>query len=157
MDIPTNYRTQVSMRLGRSLIIAYLTHGQLLQIVGEGKYPVSTATVRLLTCLTYALTRTPRLVSTPDTSLQIQTLLHLTHADRGHHTRVTTCTVSGTGSTPLPGLGFFSHGLRLSCRMVGLALMQVTYLCVRLPLLSGMRSDPLAPAQGVPYPNPAFI
>ena len=88
----------------------------------------------LLASLT-ALTRAPRLVSTPVTSLQIQTLLRLALAGRGRRTRVTTRTISGPGSKP-PAWpwGLFPDRY-----------------------LSGMRSDPLAPAQRVPHLNPAFI
>ena len=50
----------------------------------------------------------------------------------------------------------FPHGLCLPCRLAGLALTRVTHLGVRLPLLSGIQPDPLAPAQGAPYPSPAL-
>ena len=47
--------------------------------------------------------------------------------------------------------------MRLPRRLVGLALIRVTSLGIQLPLLSGVRSDPLALAQGVPYPNPVLL
>ena len=94
----------------------------------------------------------------PVTTLQIQSLLHLTPAGRGDRiTRVMTCMVTGTGFDPLPGLGVFPHGLCLPHRLAGLAITRVTHLGVWLLLLSGLRPGPLAQAQGAPYQSPALL
>ena len=109
----------------------YHTRGLLVRIVGEGTWPVITAGVRLLFCLA------------PVSSLQIQSLRHLTPAGRCDLTsRVTTRTVTGTGFNPLPALGVFPHGMCLSRHLAGLPITRVTHLGVWLPLLSCIRPKP---------------
>ena len=82
--------------------------------------------------------------------------MRLTPAGRGSLTRVTPRTFR-VGIRPLPFPGVFPHGMLLPRRLVGLALIRVTTHGIRLPLLSGVRSDPPAPAQGVPYRNPVLL
>ena len=129
---------------------------------------MSTATIRLLTCLTRARAHTHLQASQspccfpsiPDASSRAHTHLQASQSPccfpsipdasapepcgqrppyRGYDPYG-----FGSVSNTLPGRGFFPLGLRLPRRLVGLALMQVTHLCVRLPLFSGMQAEPLA-------------